>query len=215
MTNDEITKLVKGELGLQDSTAYDESGFVNSWVYAGTLDLLARTRCVVRCVHLRVTANKDQYTLDHSILTLVDVENGARPRANRAGSTSKNSFVLVRSDVLLVRPTPSEDGELDVWAVLRPTKMTAPTDDLGTDAFGAIPDEYQDAVILYALWKGSSFADDQSGQQGERYRAQYEGADGRGGRLAQIRASVNKRGTASLARARVDLAVPVSAGYFN
>jgi len=215
VTNDEITKLVTYELGLQDNTAFSEASFVATWIYNGTLDLLSRARPVVRCINLNVNAGTDQYTLDHKILTLVDVESGARPRAARAADVTAYSFVLVRSDVLLVRPTPSEDGSVQVWAVLRPQKMVNPTDDLGTEAFGAIPDEFQDAVVTYALWKGSRYADDQSGQQGELYRIQYEGADGRSGRLGQIKTLVNKRGTASLARTRVDLAAQAPSGYFS
>lgn len=230
MTNDEITKLVAAELGLQDITAYDETGFIGTWVYQGILDLLARTRCVVRCINLVMFAGVDEYKLEHTILSLVDVENGHRRRGNRADGGhwwtkeaeppfvmaspwtgqpvvyedwGNYSFVLVRGDVLLIRPCPSADGKVQVWAVVRPQKMALPTDSLGDDNFGGIPDEFQDAVILYALWKGSSYGDDQSGGQGERYRTQYEGQDGRGGRLAQIRMSVNKRGTGRAPRGRV------------
>jgi hypothetical protein len=203
VTNDEITKLVAAELGLQDITAFDETGYIGTWVYQGILDLLARTRCVARCINLVMFAGVDEYKLEHTILALVDVENGARPRADRKDDSSKYSFVLVRGDVLLIRPTPSADGKVQVWAVVRPQKMALPTDSLGDDKFGGIPDEFQDAVILYALWKGSSYGDDQSGGQGERYRTQYEGQDGRGGRLAQIRMSVNKRGTGRAPRGRV------------
>src|SRR5215471_853002 len=112
-----MSALVIAEVGLQDITAFSETSYVNTWIYNGTLDLLSRTRCTVRCVNLNINAGVDEYTLDHKVLSLVDVENGARPRANRADDASDYSFVLVRSDVLLVRPAPSEDGSLQVWAV--------------------------------------------------------------------------------------------------
>jgi len=215
VTYDEMSKAVAAELGLQDITAYDETTFVSNWLYQGTLDLLSRTRCTVRCVQLRVKANEDQYVLDHGILALVDVEDGARPRGNRADDPSTYSFVLVRSDVLIVRPEPTEDGTVQVWGVLRPTKMAAPTDSPSDEAHGAIPEEYHDAIVLYAEWKGSSYTDDSSGQQGERYRMLYEGQDGRGGRLCQIRALVNKRGTARGPRRRVKLPALSPSGFYT
>jgi hypothetical protein len=231
VTYDEMSKAVAAELGLQDIDAYDETAFVGNWLYQGTLDLLSRTRCTVRCVQLHVFADQGQYVLDQNILALVDVENGARRRANRADSDasvpgtiiypagsvdcSPVSFVLVRSDVLLVRPTPSVDGDIQVWAVLKPVPMSDPADSPRDENHGAIPEEYHDAIVTYAFWKGSSYSDDASGQEGERYRALYEGADGRGGRLGQIKTLVNKRGTSRAPRRRVLLRPLSRSGSFT
>jgi hypothetical protein len=196
VTYDDMTKRVQAYIGLQDIASFSELAFVQQLIYEGTLDLLARTKCVVRCVQLRVQANQDEYTLDHGILALVDLENGARRRARRDEAPSESAFTLIRSDLLLVKPTPSADGQVQVWAVMRPQAMTQPTDTPAMESFGAIPDEFQDAIVTYALWHASDYADDATGQQGERYRILYEGQDGRGGRLAQIRSQVNRRGTA-------------------
>jgi hypothetical protein len=57
--------------------------------------------------------------------------------------------------------------------------------------------------LLYAQWLAADYADDGSSNQGERYRILYEGEDGRGGRLGQIRQLVNKRGTARAPARRV------------
>lgn len=219
---------VQAWLGLQDSTlmpGYDESTIVANLLYEGTIDLLARTRCVVRCVQLRVQAGQDEYTLDHGILSLVDMENGARRRLRRDqtgvisddGATwvfpdgkdyprGQLGFTLIRSDLLLVKPTPSVDGTIQVWGVMRPQQMTLDTDSPGMESYGAIPDEFQDAIVGYALWKAADYTDDGGSQGGEYYRILYEGQDGRGGRLAQIRQAVNKRGTAR--GARVDVRLP-------
>jgi len=186
--------------GLQDIEPLNERTLVEDWVYEGTLDMLARTRCVARCVHLAVSPNVSTYTLAHSLLALVDVENGARRRRR---DDDDRGFTLIRSDVLRVSPTPTEAGELDVWAVLRPSRMTMDTDSLGDEAFGAIPDEFQDAIELYAQWHASDYSHEGNTQRGERYRMLYEGQDGRSGRLAVIRSQVNKRGTALAPRRRV------------
>ena len=200
MTRKQIVDRVCATAGLQDIEPLNERTLVEDWVYEGTLDMLARTRCVARCVHLAVSPNVSTYTLAHSLLALVDVENGARRRRR---DDDDRGFTLIRSDVLRVSPTPTEAGELDVWAVLRPSRMTMDTDSLGDEAFGAIPDEFQDAIELYAQWHASDYSHEGNTQRGERYRMLYEGQDGRSGRLAVIRSQVNKRGTARPPRRKV------------
>jgi len=192
-------------LGLQDTTTYDETQLVNDLLYQGTLDLLSRTRCVVRCVQIRLLANQNEYTLDHHILSLVDVENGARRRLRRDQQSGVYGFAAIRSDVIRVVPTPDEDGHMQVWAVIRPDRMAADDDSPSEEAFGAIPDEFHDAIVGYAMWKAADYADDSAAQNGDYYRVLYEGQDGRGGRLGQIKIMVNKRGTARPPRAFVDL----------
>lgn len=202
MTNKQLRDRVVREIGLQDITDYDETAMVNDFIYEGIIDILARTRCTVRCVHLKTKADESQYNLDHSILALVDVDDGADPRARR-DETYRPSFTLIRSDILRLQPTPSEDGEVDVWAVVRPSRMAADGDSPSSDSFGGIPDEYHDAIFLYACWHAASYADDEGASMGERYRMQYEGQDGKSGKLALIKQLVNKRGTSRAPRRRV------------
>ena len=213
MTKKQMSDQVANWLGLQSIAAYDETKMINDLLYQGTIDLLARTRCVVRCVDLHTQANVSTYTLDHSILSLVDVENGSTPRGRR-DQGSWPSFTLIRSDVLRFNPTPTEDGEVQVWAVLRPQQLVGDTDSVGSEQFGAIPEEFQDAIVTYALWKAADYADDQRSADGERYRMLYEGQDGRAGRLGQIRAAVNKRGTARAPGRRVRLRTVSSHDYW-
>lgn len=201
MTFDEMTGTVTAFLGLQEIDYFDETGFVKGEVNRGLFDMLARTRCVVRCVDLRVLAGVSEYVVGSQILSLVDIEDGLG-KANRS-STYRPSFTMIRSDILRVQPTPSEDGEVQVWAVKRPLPMVDPTDSPSEEEHGAIPEEFQDAIVTYALWKCADYTDDASANQGERYRILYEGENGNGGRLAQIRVQVNKRGTARAPRSRV------------
>jgi len=214
---------VQAWLGLQLMDDYDETLPIQNAIYRGTIDLLARTRCVARCVHLHYQANQGVYTLDHKILALVDVEDGATRRARRdqtgynpafattvvypAGVTADTpfTFTLIRSDLFRINPTPTSDGVFDVWAVLLPTQMAADSDSPSDESHGAIPEEYQDAIVLYALWQMADYGDDATGQQGERYRIQYEGQDMRGGRLREIKMLINKRGTARAPARRVSL----------
>ena len=227
---------VQAWLGLQDISSYNENQLIEDKLYQGTLDLLARTRCVVRCVQLTTFADQDEYVLDHKILALVDVDNGGYRRYRRDQAEIYNDFgavqpqqwygpaeavdppfgfTLIRADLLRLTPVPSVDGQVQVWAVIRPTQMGSDTDSPGQEQFGAIPDEWHDAIVSYAMWKLADYADDGSAQNGEYYRVLYEGEDGRGGRLAQIRIAVHKRGTARGVRMHVRLPPTSGSGSFT
>jgi hypothetical protein len=217
MTKKEMHDQVKQWLGLQEITVYDEGPIIDQQLYQGTIDVLARTRCTARCVELTTIAGQDSYLLDHAILCLVDVEDGRSRRARRdevwSCTCSLNPctcywprFTLIRSDVLVLKPAPTQDDlTVQTWAVLLPDKMDEDGDSPADEAYGAVPPEYHDAIVLYALWKCADYGDDSSSQAGERYRTLYEGQNGFGGRLAQIRISVNKRGTARAPSRRVRL----------
>jgi hypothetical protein len=207
MTRGELIERVTATVGLQDTDPMDEAALVDHWIYRGTLDLLSRTRCVVRCIHLGLQQGVDTYELADRVLTIVDVDDGKRRRRRRDDNST--GFTLIGSDLFQVSPAPSEDGELDVWAVVVPQAMTDDLHDLGSETYGSIPIEYQDAIELYALWKGADYAHEQNSGRGERYRILYEGQDGRGGRLAQIRVMVNKRGSARPPRRKVSFHRPV------
>jgi hypothetical protein len=220
-----MTTRIQQWLGLQQLDDLNELPLVQDLLYRGTIDMLARTRCVARCVHLHTQAGVGTYTLDHSILSLVDIEDGAvrRTRRDQVGWDGNGyigtvvyppnsivvcsfTFTMIRADILRLNPAPAQDGEVDVWAVLRPSKMDEDTDSPGDEAYGAIPEEFQDAIVLYATWHAADYGDDSSSQMGERYRVLYEGQDGNGGRLREIRKLVNKRGTARAPARRVRLA---------
>jgi len=93
--------------------------------------------------------------------------------------------------------------------------MATDSDSPSMEAFGGIPDEYHDAIVTYAMWKLADYTDDATTQNGEYYRTLYEGPDGRGGRLGQIKVLVNKRGTARAARRNVQLSPVSSSGDFT
>jgi hypothetical protein len=205
MTRKQMRDQVMQWLGLQDIEDYNETQLADDLIYQGAIDLLARTRCAARCLHLQTQPDVATYELDHSVLGLLDVDDGRTRRARRDQAGLNPSFTMIRSDILQVKPTPSEAGELDVWAVLRPAQMTQDTDSPSLEQYGAIPDEYHDAIVLYALWKGADYSDDQQAANGDRYRVLYEGQDTRGGRLREIRMLVNKRGTTRAPARRVSL----------
>ena len=192
---------VQANLGLEDIVYFDEKTYVKSLINRGVIEVLGRTRCTVRCIDMRVKAGISEYTVGNQLLSLVDIEDGL-PKVGR-DSAYRPSFTMIRSDILRVQPTPSEDGEVQVWGVKRPQPMVADEDSPSFEEFGAIPEEFQDAIVTYGQWQAADYADDATSNQGERFRILFEGEDGRGGRLAQIRMLVNKRGTQRAPRRRV------------
>jgi len=195
---DMVNQLVQG-LGLQDILSLDETTFIDPQLYWGTIDLLARTKCTVRCTHLVTTAGVDTYLLPHSIMAIVDFD-PPMPRARRDQTCLSPSYTLIRSDLLRVAPVPVDAGPLEIWGVLRPSQMTQDTDSPGDEAHGGIPDEYHDAILTYAFWKLADYVDDGGSGQGQNYRVMYEGQDGRGGRIRQIQSMVNGRAPSLPAR---------------
>src|SRR5262245_9879953 len=109
MTFKEMRDYVQATLGLQDIAPLDETVLVKQQVNQGVIDLLARTRCVVRCVDIHTQANVSEYTVNHLILSLVDIEDGLEKVAR--DSTRSPSFTMIRSDILRVQPTPTTTGE--------------------------------------------------------------------------------------------------------
>ncbi|HKB39862.1 MAG TPA: hypothetical protein VKD72_25730, partial [Gemmataceae bacterium] len=71
MTRKEMADQVKGWLGLQDIAVLDETDLIDTQLHLGTIDLLARTKCVVRHVHLMTQAGVYQYILPHDVLAIV------------------------------------------------------------------------------------------------------------------------------------------------
>lgn len=195
MTNGEMKAEVAGGFGLQSLADFNETIYVQQLLNRGVIDLLSRTRCVVRCTEMHLTAGVQNYTLDHAIISIVDFGEGSE-RTRRNGRHYDPSFTLIRSDILQLSPSPDEDGEVSIWAVRMPGAMSADEDDPGAEQFGAIPPEFHDAIVMYAKWWAADYADDSGSQNGERYRQQYEG------RIREIKTLVNKRGTARAPRSR-------------
>jgi len=215
VTRKEMRDQIVLNLGLQDIASYDETGTLDATLQWGTIDLLARTKCVARCIHLQTTAGTDKYLLPHDLLALIDFTNvDPTPKARRDQSSLQPSFTLIRADVLRVEPVPTAVQTLEVWGVKRPQRMSQDTDSPGDENFGGVPDEYQDAILTYALWKMADYADDSGSGQGERYRGWYEGADGRSGRILQIKQLVNHRGTSKLPARKVSMQTPASRGVW-
>lgn len=177
----------------------------------GILDILRRTRCYQTFGTEALVAGTWQYTMDTTALTMIKVYTTSGSSSSQmeqvtpaelidlqTSSTLQSSpvsrYAIAGASTLLVYPTPASADTLNLLYVPRPTAMSAAGNDPSTATYGGIPAEWHYGIELYALWKMADSTDDASSAQGERYRTMYEGDDGRGGFLRQIRAEINRKG---------------------
>lgn len=202
---------VAGRLGLNNVVAASggDRDYITGWLNEGVIDVLRRTHCYVKEAAMTMTANVSDFTLDAAILAIDElyVTSGGQgyplePRPARSvirmrlSSTTSSPcryYALLGNNLLTFYPTPSANDTLTVFYVPRPTAMSSGSDDPSSTTFGGIPSEYHPAVECYAMWKAAAYKKDQASAQGERYRIEYEGQDGHGGRVAGIKRDLSHK----------------------
>lgn len=205
---------ISAELGLSTTAAGADETEVDRRVNEGVVDVLLRTGCYVASATMAETSGAGDYTLptaclwvkafqwsntggSYSMPARVSPEEILRLRA-WAGTTGSalpaSAYAVAGSTLLMVYPVPSAADTITVYYVPRPTAMSSGTHDPSNATYGGIPSEFHPAVEMYALWRLASMTDDQSSGQGERYRIEYEGQDGKGGMIARIRGQVYRKG---------------------
>lgn len=175
---------VSSKLGL-DNSAGGEKTLLDSWANEGVEDVLVRTHCRVREATLALTAGTETYTLDSSIMAVIDVYNTTtdvdyqmervppdylnRLRRNGTGAVGPATYYTLQgTDLLKLWPTPGSGETLRMDYVPRPGTLS-----LDADTPSEIPVRWHKAVELYMLWQGADYDDDTSSAQGDRYRRDY------------------------------------------
>lgn len=197
----------------------NELTLLTEYLNEGYADILARTRCRVNCGDLATIADTWKYRLPTGILAVnemwtEDSVNGTYPvfervtsadiiQARRAQSSVASGlrlYAVEGHDMLLLWPTPTAVSTIEYLYVPRPTALSGASD---TPSTGGIPAEWHRALEYYACWRMADYDDDGSSQVGQVYRAQYEGVDGRGGILREIRQQNRAQGGRRLPTKRV------------
>jgi hypothetical protein len=191
---------VQSILGLE--TSGNELTLLTGYLNEGYTDVLVRTRCRTNCGDLTTIANTWKYRLPSAILAVLEMwtedvtygttttfmrtstEEIIRLRRGQQATISGNPtyYSVEGHDMLMIYPTPTTAGVIEYLYCPRPTDMSA-----GSDTPSYVPAEWHRAIETYACWRMADFMDDGSSGQGELYRARYEGVDGRGGLLRDIR----------------------------
>jgi hypothetical protein len=180
-------------------------------------DILVRTRCKVNCADLVLTAGEWKYTLPTGILAITEIwaPDSDLPferttterilklqRGVQSLSDGVRYYGTEGMNLLLIWPTPTETQEIDLFYVPRPGDWSD-----GDDSPSYIPAEFHRALEYYALWHLAGRENDSQSVQGERWRIYYEGQDGRGGMINEIKKQTRWRGGRRLAP--IDFSQPV------
>jgi hypothetical protein len=203
MTLADMRRNIRYGLGLNEP---EEVPIIDQKIHDGINDVLRRTGCTVLCFDADTPDNSARLELGGAIMRVQHVTRN-EVRLERVSFPSldryTNAYAQV-GNVLIFSEAFSPTEKLQLYAVPRAAKMTNPTDTLETPGFGGIPEEFQDAVQLYALAELGNLANDEASQRGGTYRVMYEGQSGREGRLAEIRRLVNKMSGTTIGPATLD-----------
>lgn len=210
------------EFGIRADTAGEKQTMVDRLANAAVLEILKRTKIRVTSATVSTTPDVGDYDVPMEVLRLtglagpasagttskpikrVDPEEISWRRSNPSSSSQSTAarYAIDGFNLLMLDPTPASIYTLIMYYVPRPAKMTGPTDDPSTIAFGGIPEEFHETVLLpFVYWRGGSAGDDQTSAQGARYQQDFEAGlkdmrvriNRRGGRLSRAKTIYNQR----------------------
>jgi hypothetical protein len=217
MTRGQITKRVIQILGLDDTVGGEEVTLVHDLINEAILDISRRTKVNMRILDIHLSAGTNAFEIPAGVLLMMDLRKMGTDPSNSNGvemtqklasevemDVSGLSYSIVGYDTLLVSGGFDAARDYKAWYVPKPQPMTDDAHDPSTEIYGGIPEEFHYTAILnYVLWNGADYGDDITSQSGERYRILYEGENGLGGNLGDIKRTTNKRATPAGRRGRI------------
>jgi len=201
MTYKQIVSHVARTLGMQLDTSAPEGDLIRDWIFAGTVDIAARTRAGVRAVDLVIAANTPVHDMSQQIISLLDIEDGAhgflkrysREDATFLQATGKRGYAY-EEPLLWLSPIRAEEGQsVRAYGVFMPRAMDSDDDSPSEPEFGNLSEQFHSTLVTYCLWKGGEYIEHEQSGGGERWRVQYEGQDGSAGEISKIRRILSKR----------------------
>jgi hypothetical protein len=227
MTFGEMKERVRLTLGMSETISNDEAVLIKAWINEGVTDLISRTRAYSRVINLTVQPHTAVHDMAGIIIALVDIELPGRgflrrysrqDIADAQGSTGWYGHDSQYNEVgnglgfgygyayeeplFWFSPIPSEPLVIRAYGVFRPQEMSDDSHDLTNPNYGGLAEEFHTAVLNYVLWKAGEYVQHQGSGEGEKWRLQYEGADGMGGDIARVKRTLLKRVTPQAAQRR-------------
>lgn len=207
MTFKQMIDRVRLTLGMSETISNDESALIKAWLNEGVTDILVRTRPHTRHINLTVQPNTPEHDLASTVLSLVDVVDDqgrvlrrmTRGDILRAQSVGKPGYAF-EEPLFWYSPIVSVATEIVAYGIMRPTPMSNDADDPTTGSFGGLGAEFHPYILDYALWKAAEYVQHQDSGAGEKWRIAYEGQDGFGGDIANMKRILTKRVTPAYAR---------------
>ena len=197
---------ISAKIGLDNTASSADQSLVDSWVNEGVIDVLRETQCNVATATLSVSSSSGDYTLDSSVLMILDIYTSSSStdsrmehlsvpdllelRRNGSSDSSPSSYyALAGGDLLLFYPAPAASDTFTIYYVPKPTALSVSSDDPSTESLGGVRTEFHKAIELYALAEAADYDDDGSSAQGQRYRERYAEE------LAKTRRTLNRLGS--------------------
>lgn len=163
------------------------------------------TACYVASATITIASSTGDYTLDSSVLEIVDMYptasgisytmeqltvpelNAVRRNATTAAAPTVY-YALSGQNLLLFHPYPSTGGTFTMYYVPVPTALSAGTDDPSSATLGGIPTAYHKAIEYFACAEAADANDDESSQNGLKYFQMYQD------QVKKIRRQLRRRG---------------------
>jgi hypothetical protein len=209
MTYKQIVDHVSRTLGLQLDTSAPEGDLIRDWIYAGIVDIAARTRAGARAIDLVITPNTLVHDMSQQIISLLDIQDsvGTLSRFSREDighmqAIGQRGYAYEEPLLWLSPLRDKPDQSVRAYGVFMPHQMVDDNDSPSKEQFGNLSEQFHPTIILYCLWKGGEYIEHEQSGGGERWREQYEGKDGLGGEIAKIKRILSRRVTPAGARRR-------------
>lgn len=212
-TLEQFRRTVGRKTGMDFNTAGTDRDLIDSWLNEGVREVLLRSHCYVAATVVTTTADEWQYDLSSNVMVIKNIWRDGEDspmirvdpeeilelrRANGAGTSVSNlRWAMSGTNMLLFWPTPTEEYDISLIYVPRPSEMAAEEHDPANPTYGGVPVEYQKAIELWALMNASDHEHEGRTKSGLDYLQQFEAYLGR-----VVRPGVNRKG-GRLPRARV------------
>src|SRR3990167_9695542 len=87
---------ISAKIGLDNTASSADQSLVDSWVNEGVIDVLRETQCNVATATLSVSSSSGDYTLDSSVLMILDLYTSSSRPDSRKGEPSGPGLFEVR-----------------------------------------------------------------------------------------------------------------------
>ena len=205
MQHIEMKNNIRYAIGLREP---EEQPMIEAEIHRGIIDVLRRTSCFVQCIIADVPDDKQriEFAAQGGIQKALSVVRGSQVLDRSTFPPFPGTFAQI-GQILYFADSFDVGEQLQLYAVPRPPAMPSGTSGdtnlLEDEQWGGIPEEFQDAVELYACAKLASRMDDGTSQNGNNYWILYVGQDGQSGRIREIKQQINRMSGMTLGPAKL------------
>lgn len=191
MTLGTLRTHVGEKFGMDYANAGTEQTLLTDWANEGVLQYLADTGLHAVTSTIAVTAGVGDYALPFQTGSIIihqmwatDVSSLNAPLEpispnemivlRRSVGSDTVRYYAIQGDLLMLYPTPTANGNIQMIHTPIPTALANAGDDLATLSLGGIPARFQIAVEYWMSWRAGSHTKDSGSGNGQMYLQLYE-----------------------------------------